>query len=354
MEDSSIFHREIVSTYSHGHSKVRYKYYTHNHKLVTNPKLIEKLNEIKVPASYTDVILYPKNVKKLIAVANDGTGKKQYFYSKIHTENASRRKICNLLHLGKALPKIMADIDSLLRGRSGINQNMLDALALKVMIRCNFRVGCDSNLRKYETYGLTTLTTHHITYHSSNKSITIKFIGKKQQLNQCTINDARLVKLLLYLKKTHQREGGCDCGDSHQTTKQKNEVIHFLFRHKNGRVTPDSLNSFLANYHDTITTKIWRTWFANIEFIEKINQLPMPETKAARHKIVGQIIKDNSAELHHTAAIHKKNYLTKELPMLYIDSPDTWNKFQKKYKTAYSFLINFLRSYCQVYANKRT
>lgn len=344
MEGSSIFHREIVSV----SPKVRYKYYNGHHKLVTNSKIIEKLNEIKVPASYTNVILYPKNVKKLIAVANDGTGKKQYFYSKIHTENASRKKICNLLHLGKVLPKILADIDSLLamdvnKSRLNITQDVLDALALKVMIRCNFRVGCDNNLRKYETYGLTTLNINHVKYHSESKSLTIKFIGKKHQLNECTIKDIGLVKLLLYLKRTHQREGGCNCHTDNE---------HFLFKHKNGRVTPDTLNSFLSKYHPIITTKIWRTWFANIEFIEKINKQAIPESKMARHKIVGQIIKDNSTELHHTVAIHKKNYLTKELPLLYIDSPTSWHGLHKKYKTSYSFLINFLRSYCTVFATK--
>src|SRR5271170_6857551 len=123
------------------------KYYK-NGKEVENVKIIEKLKSIIVPMTYTDVKLYPD--EELQATALDATGRKQYFYSKTHNANACQKKNCNLIHLAKKLPLIMRDINNALNSNK-MDQVMLDALALKTMMLCNFRVGNHTNRKKYKS-----------------------------------------------------------------------------------------------------------------------------------------------------------------------------------------------------------
>ena len=63
--------------------------------MVTDSKLIDNLAEIKIPATYTNVILCPNPKNKLQATGHDGTGRKQYFYSKKHIDTARKEKYCN-------------------------------------------------------------------------------------------------------------------------------------------------------------------------------------------------------------------------------------------------------------------
>lgn len=329
--DGACFKRTVVRR----KPKVSYKYfYEKSNREVKDLNLLKKLNSVIVPHTYTNVCIYPSN-KDLQATGNDGTGRKQYFYSKEHKETVEQEKFCNLIYLGKKLPQILKDMDSLLsKGQRGnVDQNVIDALALKIMITCNFRVGNNNNRRKYQTYGLTTMTRNHLRFENSGKVAHIKFPGKKQQTNECFIKDIRTVN---FLKKIA----------SYQSKLEKTDYRPILTW--NGfKVTPESLNGFLSNYHPEITTKTWRTWFANITYIEKATQIQLAETKTARKRQSNAIIKEIASDLHHTVAINKKNYLNKELTELFVEHPEIWENLKKKKRSSNQFLLLFLQSYCK-------
>tara|TARA_R100001163_G_scaffold64213_2_gene57928 strand:+ start:1925 stop:3238 length:1314 start_codon:yes stop_codon:yes gene_type:complete len=310
--------------------QIKYKYYHHGtSRQVTDRKLIDKLNNIKIPATYDDVTVTDKPVNGLEGTGYDGTGRKQYFYSKNHLEEARKEKYSNLIFLGMNLPKINSDIEKLLKKKSP-DVDSLSAMALKIMLMCNFRVGSQNNEKKYGTYGLTTLTTEHITF--KNDTAIIKFNGKKQQLNECTIKDKAIVNMLKKLV------------NHNKSTKSKKK---YVFSWDGDRASPESLNDFLGGYHPDITTKTWRTWFANIRYISLMRrEKENPESKSARKKISNQVVKKVAEELHHTPAICKKNYLMTELTDLYVDNPSRW-KLGSKQKPDI-FFTNFLKSYYSI------
>lgn len=309
--------------------KIRYKYYNlKTKKVVNDKKTLQDLAEIKIPATYTRVILCPSSKNKLQATAYDGTGRKQYFYSKKHVDNARKEKYCNLVFLGMQLPNILKDIDFLTR-QSKIDLDVLNGMALQIMLICNFRVGTTQNRDRYETYGLSTLTPEHVKF-SGNKAV-IKFVGKKKQVNECTLNDPGTVRILKKLVDHNRR----------RVTRGGKK---YLFSWEGTRVTPDSLNEFLGRYHEDITTKTWRTWFANLRYIALMRQQKIEETKTKRKRSSNQIVKRVAEDLHHTPAICKKNYLMTELTDLYVEHPDKW-KAQNKNKSPDKFFLGFLKAY---------
>lgn len=318
--------------------KYKYKYYgLKNNNEITDRKLIEELNNIKIPGTYTNVILTNRPAENgLEATGYDGTGRKQYFYNKKHLADSRKEKYSNLIFLGMNLPKITKDIESL-RTRTKPDNESLNAMALLIMMKCNFRVGSLNNQKKYGTYGLSTLTTEHIRFHKGG--VTIKFNGKKQQINECFIDDKAITTMLKKLV-VHNKSGGN--GGSSSSGKKPG----YLFSWNGTRVTPDTLNEFLAKYHPDITTKTWRTWFANTRYLNLMRLEDVPEGITLRKRISNQVVKKVAEELHHTPAICKKNYLMTELIDLYVDDPVKWKN--SKRQSPDQFFTDFLKSHYSI------
>lgn len=330
--------------------------------LVKDEKTIDILNKVIVPASYSSVEICPD--AKVRGIGYDGNNQKQYFYSPSHIEKRTKEKNCNLIHLAEKLPIILKDIDKLLlkcnlnrkngdkdkhRGgdvgdeennrsnnnsnsnsnrNNSINLDTLIALSLKIMFQCYFRVGSDKNREIYKSYGLTTITKKHLKL-SSNQA-NISFIGKKQQLNQCTLTDKICLKLLK--KITFKKDGD-----------------EPLFSYNDFSVTPQHLNNFLASYHPEITTKTIRTYMVNILYIQKLLGLKkavIPETVFARKRLSNEFVKEIATKLYHTPAINKKNYLIKELPLLLIETPDKFKKYINETHSAEGFFKKFIKREC--------
>jgi DNA topoisomerase-1 len=318
--------------------KYKYKYYgLKNEHEVTDRRLLDELNNIKIPGTYTNVVLTNRPAENgLEATGYDGTGRKQYFYNKKHLAESRKEKYSNLIFLGMNLPKITKDIETL-RSKSKPDNDSLNAMALQIMMKCNFRVGSQNNQKKYGTYGLSTLTTEHVRFHKGGA--TIKFNGKKQQINECFIDDKPTVNMLKKLV-THNKKGG-------NTDNSGNTRSNYLFSWNGTRVTPDTLNEFLAQYHPDITTKTWRTWFANIRYLNLMRKEDIPESKTLRKRTSNQVVKTVAEELHHTPAICKKNYLMTELTDLYVDDPEKWRNGKKKDDTNL-FFTDFLKSHYSI------
>jgi len=344
----------VVRKKVRGQGKKTYTYhYQSNGRQVTTQSQIDYLNGIRVPASYRDVTMSLKRGSKQLAQGVDGSGTRQYFYSSKFRAITTRNKYCNLINLGNKLVRIQRDIDKLLKkglriGGNGINDEVLNALALKIMFICNFRVGSLKGVRDHQTYGLTTINGKHIKIGGGQKTsprprgqktsprtqALIEFLGKKQQWNRCVVRDEVIVSLLRKLSRNYQKLGKGTSGAS-------------LLSWDGYKVTPRSLNNFLARYHPDITTKTWRTWYANLEFIKRINRVEVPEYKTHRKKIVDEIVKKVASDLHHTAAVSKRAYLMSELPKFYVDRPDEWEKMRNRTRASRGFLMSFLKKYCQ-------
>lgn len=308
--------------------KVVYRYfYGGTDRSVTDSDLIHQLAQIKVPATYTRVVITPG--KKVEAIGYDGTGKKQYFYSDHHQERARKNKYRSLVFLGLNLGKIMKDVDHLVGQK--INQDVLDAIAIRVMLLCNFRVGSDYNEKRYQTYGLSTLKLKHIKL--KPKGIEISFNGKKQQLNKCELADRKTVMAVRKLYRHNQERGE-----------------EYLFTYEDLRVSPESLNEFLSSYHPEITTKTWRTWYANIRYlgllqtvVDEIGEGNLPETKTKRKTLNNRIVKEVADELHHTPAVCKRNYLMSELSDSLVEHPRKFTNLLNYKSNPNDFFMDFIK-----------
>jgi len=279
-----------------------YKYYS-NDIQITNKKQIKeiesKMKQLRIPPGYASVVLTPKS-KSIIAKCKDADNRSQYIYHPDFINKQQKIKYCNLIEFGEALPKIKKQIKKDIK-KNNSTKSYLIAIMLQVILVCNFRIGNEKYKEKYNSRGISTIEGNNL------KGSEIKFIGKKGVENKCIIHDRHLLNILNSLKKKRGKH---------------------IFTYNGTHISAESVNNYLRRFGD-FTTKYFRTWAANIEYIKGI----------IAGKNSKELIKEIAVKLNHTPAICKKNYLYKDLIDYTFDhtiKTDNPNKY----------LIKFLKKRC--------
>lgn len=322
-------YRKILKSISK-YEKV-FEYYNENGKKIEDPKILEYIKSLKIPPNYLNVEINLDKNAKIHAIGYDNKNRRQYIYNKKFIEKNMRKRICNMKHFGKALPRIINDVERMLNEK-GFTKNKTIATIINLIINCNFRIGNPLNEEKYNSYGISTITKKHVDI-NGNK-IKIDFIGKKGVRNVCHFRDKKISQIVKELLD------------------EKSNKEHIFTYEDDGEkidIKANDVNDFLKKYAN-ITTKDFRTWYANIYFIDEIMKFSdIPDKISERKKNIKQAVEITSQKLHHTPAICKKKYIVVDMLDLYIKHPI---KFKKLITNNYNgghadkAFLAYLEHYC--------
>ena len=216
------------------------------------------------------------------------------------------------------------------------------ALAVGLLDNCRIRPGSDKHLRDTGSYGTTTLLKKHIKKRvtsSGKKYISLIFKGKSGVVNICSLKyNTKVARNIYALSKKQEK-----ANDS-------------VFSTDVCKVTGADINKFLQDIGgDYISSKSFRTYHANIAFVQKILKSMQKNTSETyRKKHVIEVIKQAAEELHHNPATFKNSYLFPPIKELYIEDPIKFKKtFNKKdvNKALASFLTKNTDKYASVPKN---
>lgn len=281
---------------------------------ITNKKTLTYIKSLVIPPAYEKVIISLNPRDDVAYIGYDKAGREQRIYSKYHNEKVTKEKYCILSDFVEKMPEINKDINKLLKNEK-LTKNKLIAVILKIISLCYFRIGNIKYQKKYKSYGISTIQKKHITVDKNAKKIKIKFVGKKGVINECKICDKTLIDIITSIY-----------------AKRKNSDIIFRYDKKNGNnsrskdINSDDINNFLKTYNSKFTSKIYRTYYANIKLLEILTTKAIPDVITNRKKIIKQSIESISVLLHHTSAICKKKYIDNDVINMYIDNPDEFKK----------------------------
>ena len=295
-------------------------FYYKNKKHLPIPKLDSKIqkyvNDLKIPPGYHPVKIYLNSKSKILAIGEDKIGKKQYIYNPSWIHRREKDKYCKLKDFATQLPLIKSKIKISLNSPT-MNKDKMIALVLRIIFMCHFRVGNDIGIDVYNSYGITTITKKQVSI-ENNKKAKIKFVGKSGVTNECIIKDKQVIDLLDKLYST-----------------QKNNSPLFSYKvvdtQERVRINAKDINNYLKTFGN-FTTKYFRTWIANITFIDEImsqiatDTLPSKVSITGRKKIFRDCIQSTAKQLYHTPAICKKSYVSKELWTMFIESPEKFER----------------------------
>ena len=291
-------------------------------KLIKDANIINRINSLRIPPAYTDVIISKNNNNSVQAIGTDDKGRKQYIYHPDYIKSGQNSKYKNIIKLGHNIEKIQRDVKKILNDASSkaysewIQPNTNIAIIIFLLDHCNFRIGNVKYMRLYNSYGASTLKGEHLKVKGNIANIS--FIGKKGVFNSSTVDDNIANKIFRTLKKEKGNK-------------------QLLFSTSNDTpITSDQINTFLQKYDPDITPKMFRTWYANYYFLEKLrkdmtknneflvnmlkidkinkpNKVKMVLFDKYKGKYINQCCDYISERLHNTASISKKSYLDYEL-----------------------------------------
>ena len=293
-----------------------------NGKQLTNSSKIKLIRSYSIPPAWTNVVIDFKN-PEIFATGIDKKGLKQYKYTTSHNERVKKQKFCNLIYLGNNLNKIQHKINYYLKKEDYNDINFYISVIIKIILICNFRIGLDDNVKKYNSYGISTIEKKHIKINANE--LKIEFNGKKGVYNSCIINDELIQSIMKKLYK-----------------QRKNTV--FIIDDK--RIGIQEVNHFLQQFDEHITSKNFRTWNANCITIEQL--LPLHKkvrdlSQNQRKKILNEKIKYTAHQLHHTVNVCKKEYLVMDLYTLFIEHPQEFYKLGNNKKDLF---MHYLQQIC--------
>ena len=292
-----------------------FRYFDNKSKKYINDKnILNRINNLKIPPAYTNVIISKKHNSKIQAIGFDSKKRPQYIYNKDFIEQQKKLKFSDLVYFGKKIKRIRKDINLNLKNCYNNNLNILNkkciiSIILYLIDKCNFRVGCDKYQKLYNTIGATTLNKTHIK--KMTNSISINFIGKKGVHNSSTIKNPMICSLLLEL---------CNIND-------KDFLFYYMDESSNKyRITERHINQYLKKYHKSLSVKMFRTWSANYILLKEILNLDLPNSVSEAKRNINKAVKKAAFHMHHTAHVSKKSYMNNEIINLYLED---YNKFKK-------------------------
>ena len=300
--------------------------YTNNkgHSINDRDK-IDYITKMRIPPAYRNVKISSKKNAKRYAVGIDDKNRKQFLYSKNWNELATKHKNLHLINFSKKLPEIKKDIDKNLGLKLTNNENAknkLIATALKLVMDCNFRIGSELGVDKYNSFGVSTLNKNH--FNKIGGKYNIKFVGKKGVTNQSNVKCIKLNNSLDDILKSNRN----------------NELFDIKSRDGNIdiKVGAGDVNNYLKKYGD-FSTKNFRTWMANTHFIDSMmNVLESKEFDISkvshRKKVIKKAIDNTAEKLHHTGSICKKSYVVNDLWNRFIEKPEEYTDIIMNYKSA--------------------
>lgn len=303
-------------------------------KKIIDNKILNYIKRLTIPPAYKRVRIFycENNIPKILYTGIDSKGRLQRIYSSEHRKKQDKLKLCKLYYLSTHMDDIKKKINKGIC-QIKLTQNKVICMVLKLMLICYFRLGNMKYFRLYHSIGTISIQKKHIKI-NKNGILHIKFPGKKGIINYCKVENKTFIKELINI----------------MDGLNNNE---FIFKYlDNGVKVPIraiDVNYWLNSFNKNITSKLFRSYSANIFFIDYVNKFNKPERmdKKVRNRVTISAIKTISERIHNSSKIFKKNYLNSDLLDMYINKPDN---FSTMFINGKSSKINF-EKYIKVKCN---
>jgi DNA topoisomerase-1 len=275
-----------------GSKRRGFRYETADGKPITSATELERIKSLVIPPAWTEVRISPSMRSRLQAIGLDTLGRVQRIYHPSFAARQQRLKYEKITRFGQALCKLRRraneDISS-----EGLGRERVLAVIIRLINDLYFRVGSEESVRRYRTYGVTTLRNRHLEIKRGGRLI-FSFVGKHHIRHRRIVVDEELATLVRDIKSL----GGA-------------KLFQYLDAEgKRHAVTPRDVNDYIkTTCGPEFSAKDFRTWGGTLLAAIGLAECGKPEDeRQAKRNIVGAV-KRVAEHLGNTPTVCRTSYI---------------------------------------------
>ncbi|HET6830252.1 MAG TPA: DNA topoisomerase IB [Solirubrobacterales bacterium] len=270
-----------------------FSYHEEDGSRVADPEVIARIEDLAIPPAWKEVWICSDDRGHIQATGIDAAGRKQYRYHDDWRTHRDREKFERMFDFARRLPKLRERYEAGLGGR-GVGLERVSAAAVALLDMGLFRIGSERYEEENESYGLTTLKVHHVSF--AGEGAEFEYPAKSGQLSRHRISDPAVVAVLRSL--TRRRDGDDD-----------------LLSYRDGRerstLTPEQVNGWIKEtLGEPFSAKDFRTWNATVlAAIVLARHAGEATTKSARKRLAARTAREVADQLNNTPAVCRTSYI---------------------------------------------
>lgn len=277
-----------------GSKETGFTYETSDGRPVEDENALARIAKLRVPPAWRDVRIARGEGAPLQAIGHDRKGRLQYRYHPKFRAQREEEKFRRVVEFGESLPRLRRRVRADLSG-SDLDRARVLASIVRIIDQGFFRVGNRKSALTEETYGLTTVTTDHVSVHKDE--VRFDFVGKWQKPHRRAVADPDVARVVRMLRRMGEGE---------------------LFKYVNGSGVRDVHDRDVNEYIQSVigeqfTAKDFRTWAGTLLCSISLGILGQAHTKKERKRRVRKAIEATAHQLGNTAAVCRASYICPRL-----------------------------------------
>lgn len=259
---------------------------------ITKAEDIERINSLVIPPAWTHVRISPSARSSLQAIGLDTSERIQYLYNPQFAARQQRKKFEKIERFGEYLPSLRRKTNEDIAGNTLSRERVL-AVVVRLINELYFRVGSEQSVKRYRTYGITTLRNRHLEIERGGRLI-FTFVGKHHVRHRRIVVDEELALLMNDIKKI----GGSKL---------------FNYIGEDGRahpVKPRDVNDYIkAATGSEFSAKDFRTWGGTLLAAIELAEAGTAEDERQAKRNLVQAVKRVSERLGNTPTVCRNCYI---------------------------------------------
>lgn len=279
-----------------GSKKSGYRYLDSRGKQLSDAAHIERINSLVIPPAWKNVRISPAPNGRLQAIGMDAAGRVQYLYHVNFVARQQRKKFAKVERFGEFLPGLRRLTNEHI-ALEGFPRERVLAIIIRLINDLYLRVGSEDSVKKYRTYGVTTLRNRHLDIKRGGRLI-FSFVGKHHIHHRRIIVDEELTTLMKDLKAL----GG---------TGERAKLFNYLDETNHVRpILPCDVNEYIkAATAPEFTAKDFRTWGGTLLAAIELAEIGADTDEKEINYNTVKAVKRVAGHLGNTPAVCRSSYI---------------------------------------------
>ncbi len=298
-----------------GGKKSGFRYVDIDNKQIKDEKHLARIKSLVIPPAWKYVRIAPSERSNLQAIGMDTSGRVQYLYNPKFRKKQENKKFAKIEKFGEHLPKLRQITNEHLE-LEGFPREKVLALMTRLINSLYIRMGSPNSVKRYKTFGITTLQNRHLEIKSGGKLV-FNFVGKHHIKHRKVFVDKELAAVLQNLKSI----GGA------------RKLFNYL--DENGKPHPvkaSDINKYLKQVTaPEFSAKDFRTWGGTLLAAQELAEIGKADEEKILKKNICKAIKNVAEQLGNTPTVCRASYIHPKVIKSY-ESGVTIDEFKPKKK----------------------